>query len=136
MLRKVFDPKREVVAGTWRELNSKQLHGFHHTRNIIGMIKLKKKMRWSEHVANMWMKMINYRVLVGKPEGWSRLGNLLVDRRIILKTDSQEWRRGVVDLNNLSQNEKKWSAFVKMTIKIQVTSNERNFPIRFTHINF
>jgi len=34
--------------------------------------------------------MINYRVLVGKPEGWNRLGNLLVDRRIILKSVSQE----------------------------------------------
>jgi len=29
-------------------------------------------------------------VLVGKPEGWSRLGSLLIDRRIILKTDPQE----------------------------------------------
>lgn len=50
------------------------------------MIKL-RKMRWTEHVTHMWKQMLHYRVLVGKPEGWSRLERLLVDRRIILKTD-------------------------------------------------
>jgi hypothetical protein len=29
--------------------------------------------------------MIDYGVLVGKPEGWSRLGGLILDRRIILR---------------------------------------------------
>jgi hypothetical protein len=34
--------------------------------------------------------MINYRGLVGKPEGWSRLGSLILDRSLILKTDRKE----------------------------------------------
>ena len=34
--------------------------------------------------------MLDYRVSVGKPEGWSRLERLFVDRRIILKTEPKE----------------------------------------------
>jgi hypothetical protein len=80
--------------------------------------------------------MKNYGGLVGKPEGWSRLGSLLHDRRIILKTDRQERGSGVVGLNNLSQNEKKWPAFVKTAMKIHVTSNLGNFTTRCAHIDF
>lgn len=52
VLRKAFDPKREAVAGAWRKMNIKQLHGSYHSPNIICMIKL-KKMRWTEHVTSM-----------------------------------------------------------------------------------
>jgi hypothetical protein len=52
VIRKVFDPKLEAVAGAWRKLNIKQLHGFYHSPNIISMIKL-RKMRWTEHVTRM-----------------------------------------------------------------------------------
>jgi hypothetical protein len=52
VLRKVFDPKREAVAGAWRKLIIKQLNCFYSSPKIICMIKL-RKMRWKEHVTRM-----------------------------------------------------------------------------------
>jgi hypothetical protein len=52
VLRKLFDPKREAVAGAWRKLNITQLHGFYNSLNIICMIKLRKKRR-IEHATRM-----------------------------------------------------------------------------------
>jgi hypothetical protein len=49
VLRKVFALKREAVAGAWRKMNIKQLHGSYHSPNIICMIKL-RQMRWTERV--------------------------------------------------------------------------------------
>jgi hypothetical protein len=35
MLRRIFRPKREEVAGGWRRLNNKELHNLYASPNII-----------------------------------------------------------------------------------------------------
>jgi hypothetical protein len=38
VLRRIFVPKREEVAGGWRRLHNEELHNFYASPNIIRMI--------------------------------------------------------------------------------------------------
>jgi hypothetical protein len=46
MLRGMFGPKREEVAGGWRRLHSEELHNFFASPNIIRVAK-SSGMRWA-----------------------------------------------------------------------------------------
>jgi hypothetical protein len=50
VLRRIFGPKREEVAGDWRRLHNEELRNFCTSSNIIRMIK-SRKMWWEMHVA-------------------------------------------------------------------------------------
>jgi hypothetical protein len=52
MLRRIFGPKREEVAGGWGRLHNEELHNLYASPNIIRVIK-SRKMRWMGHVARM-----------------------------------------------------------------------------------
>jgi hypothetical protein len=49
VLRRIFGPKGEEVAGGWRRLHNEDLHNLYDLRNIVTMIK-SRKMRWMGHV--------------------------------------------------------------------------------------
>jgi hypothetical protein len=66
MLRRIYEPKREEMAGGWRRLHN-ELHNLYTSPNIIRMIKL-KSMRWSGHVTCMGEMRNAYIILVGKLE--------------------------------------------------------------------
>jgi hypothetical protein len=51
VLRRIFGPKRDEVAGDWRKPHI-ELHNVYLSPNIIRMIK-PKRMRWAGHVARM-----------------------------------------------------------------------------------
>jgi hypothetical protein len=68
VLRRIFGPKRDEVAGEWKKLHKKELHILYSSPNIIRQIK-SRRMRWAGHVARMGEERKLYRVLVGKPEG-------------------------------------------------------------------
>jgi len=51
MLRRIFGPKREEVAGEWRRLHE-DLHNLHALPDIIRVIK-SRRMKWTGHVALM-----------------------------------------------------------------------------------
>jgi hypothetical protein len=40
--RRIFDPKRDEVAGYWRKLHNEELHNLYSSRNIIRMFKSRK----------------------------------------------------------------------------------------------
>ena len=67
MLRRIFGPKRDVVAGGWRKLHNEELHNLYCCPSIIRMLK-SRRMRWAGHVARTGEKRNTYRILVGKPE--------------------------------------------------------------------
>jgi len=73
MLRRIFGPKREEVAGGWRRLHDEEIHYLYPSPNVISVTK-SRMMRWTGHVA--WRKEMRYAygILVGKPEGKKPLG--------------------------------------------------------------
>jgi hypothetical protein len=67
VLRKIFGPKREEVAGDWRRLHNEELHNLYASPHIVTVIK-SRRIRWSGHVALMGDMRNAYNILVGKPE--------------------------------------------------------------------
>jgi hypothetical protein len=65
VLRRIFGPKRDEVAGEWRELHSEELHNLYSSPDIIRQVK-SRRMRWAGHVARMGEERNLYKVLVGK----------------------------------------------------------------------
>ena len=73
VLRRLFEPKRDEVAGEWRKLHNEQLNDLYCSLNIVPLIK-SRRMKRAEHVARMEESRGVYRVLVGKAEGKRPLG--------------------------------------------------------------
>jgi hypothetical protein len=44
-LRRIFEPKREKVTGSWRKLHNGVLHNFHSSPNIITVVM--SRMKWA-----------------------------------------------------------------------------------------
>jgi hypothetical protein len=59
VLRRIFEPKREVLTGGWRKLCNEELHNLYFSLNIIKVIKL--RMRWAGHIAHMEEMKNSYR---------------------------------------------------------------------------
>jgi hypothetical protein len=52
VLRRIFGPKREEVAGDWRRLHNEELHNLYISPHVIRAIK-STKMKWAGHVGCM-----------------------------------------------------------------------------------
>ena len=89
VLRRIFGPKRDEVAGEWRKLHNEELNILYCSPNIVQLIK-SRRMRCAGHVARMGERRGVYRVLVGKPEGWRTLGSPWHRWEDNLKMDLQE----------------------------------------------
>jgi hypothetical protein len=70
VLRRIFGPKREEVAGGWRRLHNEELHDLNASPNIIRVIK-SRRMKWEGLIARMAEMRNAYKIVVGKPE-WNR----------------------------------------------------------------
>jgi hypothetical protein len=68
VLRRIFGPNRDEVAGKWRKLHNRELHNLYSSPDIIRQIK-SRRMRWPGRVAWMEEGRSMYRILVGKPKG-------------------------------------------------------------------
>jgi len=68
VLRRIFGPKRDEIAGEWRRLHNEELYDLYCSPNIIRVSK-SRKMRSTGHVVRMGRRKDVHRVLVGKPEG-------------------------------------------------------------------
>ena len=73
VLRRIFGPKRDEVAGEWIKLSNEELKDLYSSPRIVRVIK-SRRMRWAEHVAHMGERRGVQRVLVRKPEGKRPLG--------------------------------------------------------------
>ena len=73
VLRRVFEPKRDEVAGEWRKLHNEELSDLYSLPNIVWVVK-SRRMRWAAHVARMGEGRGVHRVLVGRPVGKRPLG--------------------------------------------------------------
>jgi hypothetical protein len=73
VLKRIFGPMTDEVTGGWRKLHNEELHNFYSSPSIIRTI-MSRRMRWTGHVARMWVKRTAYRILVGKPKEKRPLG--------------------------------------------------------------
>jgi hypothetical protein len=68
VLRRIFAPKGEEVAGDWRRLHNEELHNLYASTNIVRM------MTWVGHVECVGQVRNASKILVGKHEGRRPLG--------------------------------------------------------------
>ena len=68
VLRRVFGPKRDEIAGKWRKLHNEELNDLYCSPYIVRVIK-SRRMRWAGQVARVGERRRAYKLLVGKPEG-------------------------------------------------------------------
>jgi hypothetical protein len=64
VLRRILEPKRDEVTGSWRKRQNEDLHNLYSQSSIIKMIK-SRRMIWAGHVARMGKMRNVYQLLVG-----------------------------------------------------------------------
>jgi hypothetical protein len=55
VLRRIFGPKRDEMAGEWRKLHNEELRDLHSSQSIIRIIK-SWRMKWAGRVARIGQK--------------------------------------------------------------------------------
>jgi len=52
VLRRIFGPRRDEIAGEWKKLHNEELNNLYSSPNIVRVMK-SRRMRWAKHVARM-----------------------------------------------------------------------------------
>jgi hypothetical protein len=85
VVRRIYGPKRDEVAGGRRKLHDEELHDLYSSPSIVRAIKA-RRMRWAGHVARMGAMRNCYKILISVSlKGSDHSGHLGVDGKIILK---------------------------------------------------
>jgi len=119
VLRRIFGPKRDEVAGEWRKLREEELNDLYSSPNFVRVINT-RRMRWAWHVARMGERRGVHRILVGKPEGKRPLGRPRRRWENNIKMDLQEVGCGGVDWTELAQDRDRWRALVNAVMNLRV----------------
>jgi hypothetical protein len=96
VLRRIFGPKKDEVTGGWKKLHIEDLHVLYFSPSIIRVMKA-RRMRWAGHVASMGVVSVEYKFLVGRPEGRRTLGRPRCEWEDNIKMDIREIGFGDVD---------------------------------------
>jgi len=119
VLRRIFGPRRDEVAGEWRRLHNEELSDLYSSPNIVRVIKSRRK-RWAGHVARMGEERGVYRVLLGKPEGKRPMGR--PRRRWVdnIRMDLQKVGCVYMDWIELAQDRDRWRTLVSAVMNLRV----------------
>jgi len=111
VLRKIFGPNGDEVAGYRRRVHNEKLLGMYSSPNIFLVINL-KRVGWQGHEARMGERTGTYWGLVEKPEGKREPGKLGLDGRILLQFIFKNCYRSVdwVDLLTIATRDTRQAA--------------------------
>jgi len=84
VLRRIFGPKRDELAGEWIKLHNEELSGLYSSPIIVRVIK-SRRMRWAGHVARMRQRRDVYIVVLGNLRERDHLDDRGIDEKIILR---------------------------------------------------
>jgi hypothetical protein len=118
MLRRIFGPKREEVAGGWRRLHNEELHNLYASPDIVRVIK-SRRMGWAGHIGRMGEMKNACKILVGKWEGKRPLGRPRRRLEVNIRMDLKEIVWVTVDWILLSRDQ--WRDFVNTVMNFRVT---------------
>jgi hypothetical protein len=62
VLRRIFRPQREEVAGDWRRLHNEELHNLYASPNVS--VSRSRRMRWVGHVARIGDLGVNGKIIL------------------------------------------------------------------------
>jgi len=119
VLRRIFGPRRDEVAGEWGRLHNEELNDLYSSPNIVRVIK-SRKVKWAGHVALMGEERGVYRVLLGRSEGKRPLGR--PRRRWVdnIRMDLQELGCGYMDWIGLVQDRDRWRTLMSAIMNFRV----------------
>ena len=126
VLRRVFGPKRDEVAGEWRKLHNEELNNLYSLPNTVRMVK-SRRMRWAGHVARMGEDRGVHTVFVGSLRERAHWGDQDVDGRIILRWIFRNFGGGRGDWMELAQDRDGWRALVCTMKELSGSINAGNF---------
>jgi len=84
VLRRIFWPKRDEVAGEWRKLHNEELNDLCYSPDIMRVIK-SRRMRWTGHVARVGRGDVYTGLWWGNLRERDHLEDLGVEGSIILR---------------------------------------------------
>jgi hypothetical protein len=119
VLRRIFGPKREEVAGGWRSLYNEELHNLY-TSTDITWVNKSRRMRWTVHLARIEVMRNAYNNLVVKPEGKRPLGRHRRRRKDNIRIDLRKLEWEGVDRLYLNQDRDQWQALVNTVMNHRV----------------
>jgi hypothetical protein len=119
VLRRIFGPKKDEVAGGWRKLHNEELHGLYSSLGIVRVIKA-RRMRWAGNVAHMGEVKGAYNILVGRPEGRRPLGRPRHRWEDNIKMDLKETGFEDMDWIHLARDRDTWWALVNTVMNLRV----------------
>jgi hypothetical protein len=125
VLRRIFGPKREEVAGGWRRLHNEELRNLNLSLNIILVVK-SKTMRGARHVASMGERN-TYNIVVGKPEGKRPLGRPSRRCDDNIRMDLRETGWEVLDWMNLTYVRVHWRVIINAVMNLRVPLKTESF---------
>ena len=119
VLRKIFGPKRDEVAGERGKVHNEELNDLHCSPNIV-RVRKSRRIRWAGHVARMGERRDIYRVLVEKPEGKRPLGRPRRRQEDSIKMDLQEVGCWLMDWIELAQDRNRWRPLVNAVMNLRI----------------
>ena len=126
MLRRICEPKRDVVIGKWKKLYNEELNDLYFPSNIVQVIK-SRRIRWAGYITCMGQGRGVYSDLVGKPEGKRPLGRPWCRWEDNIKMDLQAVGCEGMDWIELAQDRDRWWALLNVVMNLRVPQNAGNF---------
>jgi hypothetical protein len=134
VLRRIFGPMREEVAGGWRRLHNEEFRNLY-ASNIIRVTN-SRRMRWVSYVACTRDMRNEYNILVGKLEREEQFGRNKHRHKDNIRIDVREVVWNGMDWMLLAQERDQWRAVVKTVTNLWVPLKPGNFLTSSVIISF